>query len=58
MLYNWEGIAEFVSVAETHSFTLAAKKLGVSTAHVSRQINALESRLATKLLQRTTRKSQ
>ncbi|MCK9535525.1 MAG: LysR substrate-binding domain-containing protein [Pseudomonas sp.] len=55
-MYNWEGIAEFVSVAETHSFTLAAKKLGVSTAHVSRQINALESRLATKLLQRTTRK--
>ncbi len=56
MLYNWEGIAEFVTVAETESFTLAAKKLGISTAHVSRQVSALESRLATKLLQRTTRK--
>lgn len=56
MLYNWEGIAEFVSVAETESFTLAAKKLGISTAHVSRQVSALEARLATKLLQRTTRK--
>lgn len=56
MLYNWEGIAEFVTVAETNSFTLAAKKLGISTAHVSRQVSALESRLATKLLQRTTRR--
>lgn len=56
MLYSWEGIAEFVTVAETQSFTLAAKKLGVSTAHVSRQVSNLESRLATKLLQRTTRK--
>lgn len=56
MLYNWEGIAEFVTVAETQSFTLAAKKLGISTAHVSRQVSDLESRLATKLLQRTTRK--
>lgn len=56
MLYNWEGIAEFVTVAETNSFTLAAKKLGISTAHVSRQVSALESRLATKLLHRTTRR--
>lgn len=42
--------------AETESFTIAAKKLGISTAHVSRQISALELRLATKLLHRTTRK--
>ena len=56
MLYNWEGIAEFVTVAETGSFTIAAKKLGISTAHVSRQVSALESRLASKLLHRTTRK--
>lgn len=56
MLYNWEGIAEFVTVAETQSFTLAAKKLRISTAHVSRQVSDLESRLATKLLHRTTRK--
>lgn len=56
MLYNWEGITEFVTVAETNSFTLAARKLGISTAHVSRQISALEARLATKLLHRTTRR--
>lgn len=56
MLYNWEGITEFVTVAETQSFTIAAKKLNISTAHVSRQVSALESRLAIKLLHRTTRK--
>lgn len=55
-MYNWEGVAEFVTVAETESFTRAAKKLGISTAHVSRQVSALESRLSTKLLHRTTRK--
>ena len=55
-MYNWEGVAEFVTVAETESFTAAAKKLSISTAHVSRQVSALESRLATKLLHRTTRK--
>jgi len=53
---KWEGIDEFVAVAETNSFTAAAKRLGVSTAHVSRQINALEERLGAKLFYRTTRK--
>lgn len=53
---KWEGIEEFVAVAETNSFTSAAKRLRVSTAHVSRQINALEERLGTKLFYRTTRK--
>lgn len=55
-MYNWEGISEFVAVADTGSFTTAADKLGVSTAHVSRQVNKLEQRLAVKLLYRTTRK--
>lgn len=53
---QWSGISEFVSVAEAQSFTLAAKKLALSTAQVSRQINALEKRLSTKLFYRTTRK--
>ncbi len=53
---KWEGIEEFVAVAETSSFTAAAKRLAVSTAHVSRQINALEERLGAKLFYRTTRK--
>ncbi|MCU4676390.1 LysR family transcriptional regulator [Catenovulum sp. 2E275] len=52
---QWHGISEFVAVAETNSFTLAAKKLALSTAQVSRQINALEKRLGIKLLYRTTR---
>lgn len=52
---NWQGISEFVAVAQSNSFTQAAKKLDVSTAHVSRHINALEARLNIKLLYRTTR---
>lgn len=55
-MFNWEGITEFVAVAETGSFTAAAKRLEISVAQVSRQISALESRLATKLFYRTTRK--
>lgn len=53
---KWEGISEFVQVATTESFTKAGKRLGISTAQVSRQISALEKRLNTKLLYRTTRK--
>lgn len=55
-MMQWEGISEFVHVAETESFTQAAKRLGVSTAQVSRQISALEKRLNIKLFYRTTRK--
>ena len=53
---QWDGISEFVYVAEYESFTQAAKKLALSTAQVSRQISALEKRLNTKLLYRSTRK--
>ena len=53
---QWEGISEFVNVAETESFTQAAKKMFISTAQVSRQVSALEKRLDIKLLYRTTRK--
>ncbi|MDC0662078.1 LysR substrate-binding domain-containing protein [Marinobacter sp. SS21] len=52
----WEGVSEFVAVAETESFTQAGKRLGASTAHVSRQVRNLEERLACKLFHRTTRK--
>lgn len=55
-MFIWEGVSEFVAVAETDSFTQAAKRLDVSTAQVSRQVSALEARLSTKLLYRTTRK--
>lgn len=53
---RWDGISEFVYVAEYESFTRAAKELGISTAQVSRQVSALEKRLNIKLLYRTTRK--
>ena len=53
---KWQGINEFVAVSETHSFSKAAKLLGISTAQVSRQVSALEQRLKVKLFYRTTRK--
>lgn len=55
-MFSWEGITEFVAVAETESFTSASQNLNISTAQVSRQISALETRLSTKLFYRTTRK--
>ncbi len=55
-MQHWEGVSEFVAVSETGSFTAAAKRLNISTAQVSRQVGALERRLDTKLLYRTTRK--
>mgnify|MGYP003624703764 CR=1 FL=1 len=53
---KWQGINEFVAVAESQSFSLAARNLSISTAQVSRQITALEKRLQVKLFYRTTRK--
>ncbi len=52
----WEGVNEFVAVVETGSFTRASQRLGVSVAHVSRQVRDLEKRLDARLLYRTTRK--
>ncbi|WP_372982496.1 LysR substrate-binding domain-containing protein [Marinobacter sediminum] len=55
-MHRWEGVNEFVAVAEAESFTRAARRLSVSTAQVSRQVSALEARLATRLFYRTTRR--
>lgn len=52
---KWDGITEFVYVAEYESFTRAAQEMAISTAQVSRQVSALEKRLNIKLLYRTTR---
>lgn len=46
----------FIRVVDTGSFTLAAEQMGLTTAQTSRLIAALEQRLHTKLLQRTTRR--
>jgi DNA-binding transcriptional LysR family regulator len=52
---NFDGIIEFVAVAESQGFSSAAAKLGCSTSHVSRQIAKLEKRLSCALFARTTR---
>jgi len=52
---SFEGVIEFVAVAETQGFSAAAKQLGCSTSHVSRQVSRLEERLGSTLLARTTR---
>lgn len=46
----------FVATAHTGSFTAAAHQLGVSNRLTSKYVAALEHRLGTRLLQRTTRK--
>ena len=51
----WDGVEEFVMVARTGSFTVSARRLNVSTSHVSRRLQSLEDRLGVKLLARTTR---
>ncbi|WP_157634089.1 helix-turn-helix domain-containing protein, partial [Vibrio neptunius] len=42
---SFEGINEFVAVAESQGFSSAAKQLGCSTSHVSRQVSRLEERV-------------
>ncbi|MGX9313017.1 LysR family transcriptional regulator [Pantoea ananatis] len=46
----------FARVVELKSFTEAARVLGVSKSHISREIAGLEQRLGIRLLQRTTRR--
>lgn len=53
---RWDGIDEFVAVAEAGSFAAGAGRLRVSSSHVSRQVARLEDRLQTRLFYRTTRR--
>lgn len=53
---RWTGIDEFVQVVESGGFTAAARALGVSKAHISKQVRQLEDRLGIRLLHRTTRR--
>ena len=50
-----EALTIFARVAELASFTKAAEQLGVPKARVSTSVQALETKLGTRLLQRTTR---
>ena len=54
-LVNIESIRMFVKVAELASFTRAAEHLGLSKTRVSTAIAALETKIRTRLLQRSTR---
>jgi LysR family transcriptional regulator for bpeEF and oprC len=51
----FDGAVSFVAVAEELSFTKAARRLGVSTAAVSKAVLTLEARLGVPLLVRSTR---
>lgn len=53
---RWEGLDEFVAVAECGQFTAAAARLGLSSSQISRQVARLEERLQTRLFYRSTRK--
>ena len=46
----------FVRIVETGSFSAVARQLGTTQPTVSKQLTALERRLGTRLLQRSTRK--
>ncbi|MEM8569708.1 MAG: LysR family transcriptional regulator [Pseudomonadota bacterium] len=46
----------FVTVVDTGGFTEAARRLGVSKSAISKNVSALEGRLAVRLLNRTTRR--
>ncbi|WP_201772496.1 LysR family transcriptional regulator [Endozoicomonas elysicola] len=45
----------FLTVVEAGSFTLAADRIGIPKANISRKVSRLEERLGVRLLERTTR---
>jgi DNA-binding transcriptional LysR family regulator len=55
MIGSFDDLAVFISVAQTGSFVGAAKALSLPTSTVSRRVAALEARLNTQLIRRTTR---
>jgi DNA-binding transcriptional LysR family regulator len=55
MAQRFDDLAAFTIVAQERSFTRAGAKLGVSPSALSQTIKALETRLALRLLDRTTR---
>jgi DNA-binding transcriptional LysR family regulator len=54
-MLGYDDVAIFLRVAREGSFVAAAKSLGLPTSSVSRRVAALETRLKTQLLRRTTR---
>lgn len=52
---RWEAMKGFMNVLELRSYTAAARKLGLSRSHLSKQITTLEDTLGVRLLNRTTK---
>ncbi|MCW3605124.1 LysR family transcriptional regulator [Burkholderia cenocepacia] len=50
-----QSMQAFVTLADAGTFTETGKRLGITTAHVSRLVASLEHRLGIRLLNRTTR---
>jgi DNA-binding transcriptional LysR family regulator len=50
------GLTTFVRVVDSGGFSLAGRRLNMSTTMVSNHVKALEDRLGAQLLNRTTRK--
>jgi DNA-binding transcriptional LysR family regulator len=55
MMSSWDGIDEFVAVANSGNFSRAAMATGTSTTHMSRAVMRLEAKVQTQLFVRTTR---
>jgi DNA-binding transcriptional LysR family regulator len=55
-MLSFEGIIEFVTVAETQGFSSAARHLNVNVSQVSRKVSTLEQHLGSALFVRSTRK--
>jgi len=53
--HNLNDLSAFVAVAQAHSFTKAAARLGISSSALSHAMRGLEERLGVRLLARTTR---
>jgi len=53
---KFEELEAFVSVVDSHSFSLAAHKLGIAKSSLSKRVSELEKRLGVQLMQRTTRR--
>jgi DNA-binding transcriptional LysR family regulator len=54
-MIDLSGIPAFLAVAETRNFRAASERLGVTRSAVSQAVRALEDRLGTALVHRTTR---
>lgn len=53
---RWDTTEILINVVDCGGFSAAAKQLGLSKSHVSRQVADLENRLGVQLLNRTTRR--